>query len=265
MLSTQVWRKGSGNLLFLGCSTFGRPKCGGTGKGWRNANVRLQADELPPDQLNANPFAERPASGAAAAAAAATGPAPAAATSEAGGAAPAAAPAAVPTAGAAAAGTASGGSPAAASEPQWLLAPHRRSAVVDRSVEEHLGTQQALLDSLQESMVSPSPNRLIETRRELDNNRQEVTQENLPAQARVYRTILLNGKILDTACRAVSQLKEEERAASRTTNSLVQKRLNQCYRNVNIEYQRATGRALSTQVRVPEPSVPLVRSLGGFG
>ena len=85
MLSTQVWRKGSGNLLFLGCSTFGRTKCGGTGTGWRNANVRLQADELLPDQLNANPFAERPASGAAAAAAAATGPAPAAATSGAGG------------------------------------------------------------------------------------------------------------------------------------------------------------------------------------
>ena len=112
MLSTQVWRKGSGNLLFLGCSTFGRTKCGGTGKGWRNPNVRLQADELPPDQLNANTFAERPASGAAApATAAATGPAPAAATSGAGGAAPAAAPAAVPAAGAAAAaaGTASGG------------------------------------------------------------------------------------------------------------------------------------------------------------
>ena len=262
MLSTQGWRKGSGNLLFLGCSTLGRTKCGGTGKEWRNANVRLQADELPPDQLNANPATERPAGGAAAAA---TGPAPAAATSGAGGAAPAATPAAVPTAGAAAAGTASGGAPAAASEPQWLLAPHRRSAAVDRSVEEHLGTQQALLDSLQESMVSPSPNRLIETMRELDNNRQEVTQENLPAQARVYRTILLNGKILDIACRAVSQLKEEERAASRAKNSLVQKRLNQCYRNVNIEYQRATGRALSTQVRVPEPSVPLVRSLGCLG
>ena len=163
------------------------------------------------------------------------------------------------------AGTASGGAPAAASEPQWLLAPHRRSAAVDRSVEEHLGTQQALLDSLQESMVSPSPNRLIETMRELDNNRQEVTRENLPAQARVYRTILLNGKILDIACRAVSQLKEEESAASRAKNSLVQKRLNQCYRNVNIEYQRATGRALSTQVRVPEPSVPLVRSLDSLG
>ena len=263
MLSTQVWRKGSGNLLFLGCSTFGRTKCGGTGTGWRNANVRLQADELLPDQLNANPFAERPASGAAAAAAA-TGPAPAAATSGAG-----------------------GlhqqqrqqqyqqqeqqqqeqqvGAPAAALEPQWLLAPHRKNAAVDRSVEEHLGTQQALLDSLQESMVSPSPNRLIETMRELDNNRQEVTQENLPAQARVYRAILLNGKILDTACRAVCQLKEEERAASRAKNSLAQKRLNQCYRNVNIEYQRATGRALSAQVRVPEPSVPSVRSLGSLG
>ena len=237
MLSTQVWRKrkGSGNLLFLGCSTFGKTKCGGTGKEWRNANVRLQAHELPPDQLNANPFAtERPASGAAAAAAAATGPAPAAATSGDGGAAPAAAPAAVPAAGAAAAaGTASGGAPAAASEPQWLLTPHRRSAAVDRSVEEHLGTQQALLDSLQESMVSPSPNRLIETMRELDNNKQEVTQENLqhrlddvterlqitPAQARAYRTIPLSGRILDLACRAVYQLKEEERAASRAKNS----------------------------------------------